>query len=202
MALRSRAVVAEATRRHVEAVAEEMGYRVHGAASVLAQRRHARSSGRGTRTLPVACFGNTHRLGRAGRGNREGLIRSLGEAQGLDFSFWHPDDFASPAAASRVLWSRGVQGLLIGPETLSGWSAKDRVGFVESFRDCEAWAFLRGPTFSCRTNGGFRADDSHFGTSPRKWLPSNCRAPASFGERCRRPSSAWGAAGVSAVGKP
>jgi len=129
LALRDRASVALATREHVRRIAGEMGYRPHGAASLLAQHRHSARLKPENGSIPVAWFGNRSWLGSNARRWRTAVMDRVASRNGLAVEWIDPTEFSSPATAARVLYNRGFQGVLIDREGLAPWNKVDRARF-------------------------------------------------------------------------
>jgi len=103
LALRGRVGVSEETRERVCRVAERLGYRISSAASALARQRQ-----RGDRPARLAV---AFLLGRSIAGKE---YLKAAEALGLEAHCFRASDLpAAPEAAGRMLWARGISGLLL-----------------------------------------------------------------------------------------
>jgi len=103
LALRGRAGVSEATRTHIKRVAESLGYRISSAASVLAQQRVRPD---GPARLAVAML-------MSGSGEAPEFTEAA-KALGLEPHRFYVEKLPTSAeATSRMLWTRGISGLLL-----------------------------------------------------------------------------------------
>ncbi|MEI6032933.1 MAG: LacI family DNA-binding transcriptional regulator [Verrucomicrobiae bacterium] len=113
--------VDDATRQRVEAAIRDLGYQPDPALSALSAYRHAKASHpTGTTLAFFNCDGTTHTEGIFHGAQREAL--HLGYT--LE-SFRLSPDKKAQARLSRILYSRGVHGLMFGPSydqwQLEGW---------------------------------------------------------------------------------
>lgn len=105
-----------ATRERVLQVAADMGYVVNAAASLMAQQRGALSR----EGLAVGFLND-------GKWSEDFFFKQCSEL-GLMGRVFRPSEFASPEAASRLLWNQGISGLLVSAYQLT-WSESDRARF-------------------------------------------------------------------------
>jgi len=113
-ALSGKAGVASGTRERVEAVAARLGYAINAAASLMGQLRGAP---RGGRQLAVAVLAENY--------SSTDFLAPC-EELGLQGHWFRPSEFASPEEASRVIWHRGISGLVVHSEP---WSEEGRRRF-------------------------------------------------------------------------
>ncbi len=117
LALRGQVGVSEKTRARVVAVAAKLGYRINPVASLLAAGQ--RKSGK-TGQLVVAYLSQVERVAKSWLAACQGA--------GVDGQWMSPSQFPSPEAAARILWARGVHGIVLG-DVRTVWSAAERARF-------------------------------------------------------------------------
>jgi len=117
MVLRGKPGISEATRSKVLEAAARLGYEPHVAAQLLARRRRRQGNDR----LAVAyLFGEDY--------ERDAMLE-YSEGMGLTLHPHHWREFETPAAASRILWNRGIEGLIVSTQKVP-WSLEERQQFA------------------------------------------------------------------------
>ena len=117
VALRGKVGASQETRARVQAAAERLGYVPNPVAALLAKQR-----------------GNPNRKNQLTVGflseptYSDAPFLALCEELGIQGHCFRLTGFESPEAASRILWSRGISGLILTDLELS-WSAEDRMRF-------------------------------------------------------------------------
>lgn len=112
LALKNHPRISEAMRERVREVAKEMGYRPHPGLSMLAQQRWSGNEiGEGYTIAYVVQRSHSYY-------EHMQLVflhgaRERAEERGFHLLEFDIDDYPSAAAASRVLYSRGIQGLIL-----------------------------------------------------------------------------------------
>ncbi len=119
MALRGKPGVSEATRKLVAIQARKLGYRTNSVASLLAKQRHGKFTQKIEKiTVGFLCESEF---------NHKDFIQACAKLDILPV-LCVPSKFSSPEAASRILWHRGVSGLLVSDDAMP-WSAEQRARF-------------------------------------------------------------------------
>jgi len=102
--------VAAETAERVREVARQMGYEPNAAARLLVERRFRARAELSRPAVALVRFGPSfHPALQA----EDAVLAACAQREGFALQSVRVDAFDSPAAMSRILWSRGVQGLLL-----------------------------------------------------------------------------------------
>lgn len=110
LALRGSPEVSEATRLRVRNIAERLGYRPRPEISHLASRRW---KNRGDGGMKVAFI--THRSSLHQGARLPQVIKETASLRGFDAEPFVIEDYPDGTAMGEVLWTRGIEALLVGP---------------------------------------------------------------------------------------
>ena len=126
-ALRGYGRVAPATGERIRRLAAEMGYQPNVAASLLARARGRSGVEHGRISIAVLRFATQTDPETQ---QRDQFMRDAARAAGYTLDVFLTSQFDTPASLSRVLWARGVQGLiLLTSSAPPGFRLRDMNGF-------------------------------------------------------------------------
>lgn len=117
MALRGLSSIRPETRARVEAAAARLGYAANPVAALLAQQ------GKGGRRQSQLAVGYL-----VESAHSDSSVLAACAELGLQGHAFRPGAFATPEAASRILWSQGIAGLLVSDHDMP-WSEEERQRF-------------------------------------------------------------------------
>ena len=117
MALRGLPSIRPETRARVEAAAARLGYSANPVAALLAQQ----GKGRGKQSQLAVGYVAESPLDNS-------FVLAVCAELGLQGHAFRPSAFASPEAASRILWSQGIVGLMVSDYEMP-WSEEERQRF-------------------------------------------------------------------------
>lgn len=119
VALRGKPGVSDSTRRKVEFVAAELGFVPDPEVSKFLSRIRTKQSGNGPRACLAlltsgACLGAWRQFATERRYVEGAEQRALAYGYRLE-EFWMDDPALSPSRFSSILWSRGIEGVVVAP---------------------------------------------------------------------------------------
>lgn len=116
LALRGDPRVKDARRREIIEIADRLGYAADPALSRLASQKWVGQKGRPSETLVYVVWGKSSEPG--SRASHLSFLRGIqerGAELGYRVETFYLGDYPTVSAGSRVLYSRGVRGLILGP---------------------------------------------------------------------------------------